>query len=81
VKDENGYWKEFAPARVKAIAEGGGKYVVRSTNPLSIRGPAPAPCIVVVQFESLDKVREWIETPGFKDSQLVGDKYAHDPPR
>lgn len=76
VKDENGYWKKFAPARVKAIAEGGGKYVVRSDKPISIHGAAPAPRVVMVQFESLDKARAWIETPGFKDSQLIGDKYA-----
>jgi uncharacterized protein (DUF1330 family) len=76
VKDQDGYFKEFGPARVKAIAEGGGKYLVRSDKTISIHGAAPAPRIVVVQFENLDKLRTWTQTSGFKDSQDIGDKYA-----
>jgi uncharacterized protein (DUF1330 family) len=75
VKDQDGYSEKFLPARVKATADGGGKYLVRSkTTP--IHGAAPAPRVIVVQFENLDKLLAWTQTPAFKDSQTIGDKYA-----
>jgi uncharacterized protein (DUF1330 family) len=76
VKDQDKYIKEFAPARAKAIADSGGKYIVRGGTATGVKGTPPAGRVVVVQFDNLDKVRAFTESAGFKDSQVIGDKYA-----
>jgi uncharacterized protein (DUF1330 family) len=74
--DKDGYAKEFIPPAAKAIEEGGGKYVVRGGKTTSFQGTPPASRVVVLQFESMDKAQAWWDSPGRKNSQLIGDKYA-----
>ena len=76
VTDKDGYAKEFIPPAAKAIEEGGGKYVVRGGKTISFQGTPPASRIVVLQFESMDKAQAWWDSPGRKNSQTIGDKYA-----
>ena len=76
VTDKDGYAKEFIPPAAKAIEEGGGKYVVRGGRTVSFQGTPPASRVVVLQFESMDKAQAWWESPGSKNSQTIGDKYA-----
>jgi uncharacterized protein (DUF1330 family) len=76
VTDKDGYVKEFIPAAVKGIDEGGGKYIVRGGKTVSLRGTPPASRIVVLQFESVDKAQAWWDSPATKTAQTVGDKYA-----
>jgi uncharacterized protein (DUF1330 family) len=76
VTDKDGYAKEFIPPAAKAIEEGGGKYVVRGGKTTSFQGTPPASRVVVLQFESMDKAQAWWDSPGRKNSQPIGDKYA-----
>ena len=76
VTDKEGYTKEFVPLIAKEIQASGGKYIVRGGNPVTLQGAAPAPRVVVLQFDSVDKVQAWWNSPGRKDAQSVGDKYA-----
>jgi uncharacterized protein (DUF1330 family) len=76
VTDKDGYAKEFIPPAAKAIEEGGGKYVVRGGKTASFQGTPPASRVVVLQFESMDKAQAWWDSPGRKNSQTIGDKYA-----
>jgi uncharacterized protein (DUF1330 family) len=76
VTDKDGYVKEFIPAAVKGIDEGGGKYIVRGGKTVSLRGTPPASRIVVLQFESVDKAQAWWDSPATKTAQAIGDKYA-----
>ena len=76
VKDQERYLKEFAPARAKAIADSGGKYLVRGGTATAVKGAPPAGRIVVVQFENIDRVNAFMESAAFKDSQVIGDKYG-----
>jgi len=76
VTDKDGYAKEFIPPAAKAIEEGGGKYVIRGGKTVSFQGTPPASRVVVLQFESMDKAQAWWDSPGRKNSQTVGDKYA-----
>ena len=77
ITDQDRYMKEFLPARAKAIAESGGRYIVRGGNAISVRGAPPAGRVIVVQYDSFDKARAFIESAAFKDSQALGDKYAN----
>jgi uncharacterized protein (DUF1330 family) len=76
VTDKEGYTKEFVPLIAKEIQAGGGKYIVRGGNPVTLQGTAPASRVVVLQFDSVDKVQTWWNSPGRMAAQSIGDKYA-----
>jgi uncharacterized protein (DUF1330 family) len=57
VTDKDGYTKEFLPLAVKEIEAGGGKYIVRGGNPVTLQGTPPASRVVVLQFASVDKAQ------------------------
>jgi uncharacterized protein (DUF1330 family) len=50
-------YKEWLPAIQKSISEHGGKYLAAGGKTSSFWGMPPANRIVIVQFESLDKVQ------------------------
>jgi uncharacterized protein (DUF1330 family) len=75
-KEQDGYNKEYLPLVTKAITDVGGKFIVRGGKTISYEGAAPAPRVVVVQFESLDKLQALYNSAPYKDAIAVGDKYA-----
>jgi uncharacterized protein (DUF1330 family) len=76
VTNQDAYMKEFLPARAKAIAAAGGRYIVRGDQPRGVAGQPPAGRVAVVQFDNIDKLIAFTESAGFKDSQAIGEKYA-----
>jgi uncharacterized protein (DUF1330 family) len=76
VKDQDGYMKEFVPPAVKSGQEGGAKFLVRGGKTDTLQGAAPAPRVVVIQFDSVDKLQAWWNSPAQKSAQAIGDKYA-----
>jgi uncharacterized protein (DUF1330 family) len=76
VNDQERYTNEFAPSIAKTIQDGGGKFLVRGGKTVAIHGAPPAPRVVVVQFESLDKAQAWANAPATKAAFAVGEKYA-----
>jgi uncharacterized protein (DUF1330 family) len=76
VKDKDAYAKEFVPAAAKAIKDGGGTYLVRGGKTTPLLGAPPATRVVVLQFENMDMVQKWWDSPARKDSQTIGEKYA-----
>ena len=76
IKDQDGYNKEYLPLIAKALTDAGGKFLVRGGKTISYEGAAPAPRVVVVQFESLDKLQALYNSAPYKDAVAVGDKYA-----
>jgi uncharacterized protein (DUF1330 family) len=76
IKDQDGYNKEYLPLITKALTDAGGKFLVRGGKTISYEGAAPAPRVVVVQFESLDKLQALYNSASYKEAIAVGDKYA-----
>ena len=77
VKDEAGYKNEFLPPVLKAIADHGGKYVAGGFNKTTTLNGAPPPNrVVIVQFESLAKVKVWWDSEERKAATKIGEKYA-----
>ena len=76
IKDQDGYNKEYLPLITKALTDAGGKFLVRGGKTISFEGAAPAPRVVVLQFESLDKLQALYNSASYKDAIAVGDKYA-----
>jgi uncharacterized protein (DUF1330 family) len=76
IKDQDGYDKEYLPLITKALTDAGGKFLVRGGKTISYEGAAPATRVVVIQFESLDKLQALYNSAPYKDAVAVGDKYA-----
>ena len=76
IKDQDGYNKEYLPLVTKAITDAGGKFIVRGGKTISFEGAAPAPRVVVVQFENLDKLQAMYNSASYKNAVAVGDKYS-----
>src|SRR5215470_15686985 len=76
IKDQDGYNKEYLPLVAKALTDAGGKFIVRGGKTISYEGAAPAPRVVVVQFENLDKLQALYNSASYKDAIAVGDKYS-----
>ena len=75
ITDMDKYRSEFLPLAQKSIAEGGGKYIAGG-SPVAIEGAAPGNRVVILQFESMDKLKAWSDSSNQKDMRKVGDKYA-----
>ena len=75
VKDQQAFMKEFAVPGMKPVQEAGGKFLVRGFKPIALMGEPP-PRVTVIQFDSMDKVQAWWNSPTNKDMQAIGDKYA-----
>jgi uncharacterized protein (DUF1330 family) len=76
IKDQDGYNKEYLPIITKALTEAGGKFIVRGGKTISYEGAAPAPRVVVVQFENLGKLQALYNSASYNDAIAVGDKYS-----
>ncbi len=76
VKDQGGYTKDFVPLAVKSLQDSGGKFLVRGGKTIATQGAAPAPRVVILQFENLNKAEAWWNSPAQKAAEAVGDKYA-----
>lgn len=76
IKDQDGYNKEYLPLITKALSDAGGKFIVRGGKTISYEGAAPAPRVVVVQFENLDKLQALYNSASYKDAIAIGDKYS-----
>jgi uncharacterized protein (DUF1330 family) len=76
VSNQDGYTKEYVPPVTKAIQDAGGKFLARGGRTISFEGAPPAPRIVLIQWESLDKVQAFQDSSTYKDAQKIGQKYA-----
>ena len=76
IKDQDGYTKEFLPPVTKAIQDAGGKFIARGGKTTTFQGAAPAPRVVVIQFESLEKTQAWNDSAAQVTAQKIGDKFA-----
>jgi uncharacterized protein (DUF1330 family) len=76
VKDQASYMKDFVPPATKSLQDAGGKFVIRGGRTIATQGSPPAPRVVVLQFDSLDKAEAWWNSPAQKAAQAIGDKYA-----
>ena len=77
VKDQDGYKNDFLPVAQKDIAASGGKYVAGGFNKtVTFDGAPPPNRVVILHFESMDKVKAWNDSQSQKDARKSGDKYA-----
>jgi len=76
IKDQDGYNKEYLPLITKVLTDAGGKFLLRGGKTISYEGAAPAPRVVVIQFENLDKLQALYDSAPYKQAIAIGDKFA-----
>jgi len=69
VTNAESYDKEYVPPAAKAIADAGGKYVVRGGRTVAIFGEPPKPRIAVMVFESMEKAKAAFDSSAYKEAR------------
>ena len=75
VHDPVGYeeYKKLAPAAVELY---GGKYIARGGKTETLEGDWLPKRIVVLQFESAERAKAWINSPEYSEARALRHKYA-----
>ena len=55
--------RPIAPSLRKAIAHYGGRYLVRGGAASALEGGPPPKTIIIVEFPSMERLREWYASP------------------
>ena len=76
VNDQDGFSKEFLPAIAKVHQEVGGKFLARGGKTVSFQGAPPAPRIVLIQYDNMEKLQAALGSAAMKSAVAVGNKYA-----
>jgi uncharacterized protein (DUF1330 family) len=76
VTDLDNYVKEYAPKAQALIKGSGGRLLAAGQKVTPIEGAPPKPRVAVLQWESMEKLQAWRNTPEFKENRKIGDKYA-----
>ena len=70
VRDAAGF-ESYRTIAAKAIAQYGGRYLVRNGAASVAEGGPPVKSIVVVEFPSMERLREWYASPEYAEALKV----------
>ncbi len=75
VTDPSGYedYKKLAPAAVKLF---GGKYLARGGPNETLEGNWKANRLVILEFESVEKAKTWLNSTEYAPARLLRHQYA-----
>jgi uncharacterized protein (DUF1330 family) len=75
VTDPAGYeeYKELAPPAVKHY---GGKYIARGGRNETLEGDWKANRLVILEFESVERAKVWLDSPEYAPARALRHKYA-----
>jgi uncharacterized protein (DUF1330 family) len=77
VSNLDSYLREYAVKSLALVnASGGHRLVIGNGKITPIEGEPPKSRVVVLQWESMEKMQAWINSPENKDLRKIGDKYA-----
>ena len=75
VTDQAGYMKEFVPKAQSVVASSGGRFLVQGGMATPLVGEPPKR-IVIQQWESLDQLQKWFNSPEQTGLRAIQTKYA-----
>ena len=70
VTDPNRFevYKQLAPATIEAY---GGRYIARGGKAESLEGDWSPDRIVILEFDSMDKAKAWINSPEYREARTM----------
>jgi len=75
ISNPDAYAKEYLPRVMADIKANGGRYIAAG-KATPLEGEPPKSRIVVIAFDSLEKIQAWRNSEAFKEDRKIGDKYA-----
>jgi uncharacterized protein (DUF1330 family) len=75
VTNEDAYSKEYLPLARKSILEHGGVYVAAGKG-IALDGEKPKGRVVILRWESMEKLMAWFNSPDYQAAHKIGEKYA-----
>ena len=75
VKNPEGY-EEYKLLAPQAIAAYGGKYIARGGKAENLEGDWQPNRIVILEFESVDKAKQWLDSEEYREAKAFRHKYA-----
>jgi uncharacterized protein (DUF1330 family) len=76
VTDEAGYQKEFVSQSGAAIQASGGHFIVRGGKATTLVGEPVKNRIVIQQWQSMDQLRKWFDSPEQVKLREIQAKYS-----
>jgi uncharacterized protein (DUF1330 family) len=70
VRDPAGF-EAYRTIAAKAIAQYGGRYLVRGGAASAVEGGPPPKTIIVVEFPTMERLREWYASPEYAEALKV----------
>jgi len=70
------YDKEYVPPAAKAVTDGGGKYIVRGGATEVLEGDWNPKRIVVLQFDSMERAKEWLNCEEYREPRKMRHRTA-----
>src|SRR4051812_33125471 len=70
VRDSDGFAKEFAPLARESLKAYGARYLAGGPG-LSIDGEPPKGRVVIVQWDTLDQLMKWRNSPEYRHAREV----------
>ena len=77
VEDPETYAKIYAPKSAAALAQFGGEILARGGTTLSLEGQPFAGRAVIVRFPSLDRIREFYNSPAYREAKVLREGIAY----
>jgi uncharacterized protein (DUF1330 family) len=74
VSNPDAYAKEYIPRVITTIKANGGRYIAAG-KATPLEGESPKSRVVVIAFDSLEKIDAWRNSEAFKEDRKIGDKY------
>src|ERR1700722_8463714 len=75
ISNQDAYAKEYLPLVIADIKANGGRYIAAG-KATPLEGDPQKTRIVVIAFDSLEKIQAWRGSEAFKTARKIGDKYA-----
>jgi len=75
VTNSDDYQKEFLPAATPTIKAHGGR-ILAAGPPTSLSGAAPTSRASILQFDTMEQLQAWFNSPDYQKAREIGLKYA-----
>jgi uncharacterized protein (DUF1330 family) len=72
---DDALYRAYVPLAIKALVDGGGKYIVRDGASVSLVG-VPAKRVAIIRFENMAKAEAAFNSPAYKAAKKAGDEAA-----
>jgi uncharacterized protein (DUF1330 family) len=68
------YKRDYVDHLAATYAPFGARYIARQAKPIDVQGEPPRGYVVIIEFDSVDKAKGWLNSPEFRKIKPVRDR-------